>query len=263
MKRRIAPLSASARCFAMLFVSATNYLLGRRVVGVSAFLSPIKTTILMQQPLVASCRRSFHQRPLSLLMTCSTTRLKQSSSNSEESSNNTIDPTWVYTPYKPKPRNNNNNNNNPKRYFSSSDDNKEWKVPDIIPIPEDQLEFNFVRSSGSGGQNVNKLNTKVEIRFHVPSASWLPSEVRQRLQTLESNRINNEGYFTITCQEHRTQIQNRKIAIQKLRDILRECWKRPKVRKMREGLSKKTKENRMEMKRRTAEKKARRGKVDF
>eukprot|EP00956_Cyclotella_meneghiniana_P021576 scaffold39440_cov63-Cyclotella_meneghiniana.AAC.7 len=260
MKRRIAPLSsASARGVAMLFVSATNYLLGRRVVGVSAFLSPIRTTILMQQPLGASCRRGFHQRPYSLpLMTCWTTRLKQSS-NSEESSNNTIDPTWVYTPYKPKPRN---NNNNSRRYFSSSD-NKEWKVPDIIPLPEDQLEFNFVRSSGSGGQNVNKLNTKVEIRFHVPSASWLPSEVRQRLQTNESNRINNEGYFTITCQEHRTQIQNRKIAIQKLRDILRECWKRPKVRKMREGLSQKTKENRMEMKRRTAEKKARRGKVDF
>jgi protein subunit release factor B len=149
----------------------------------------------------------------------------------------------------------------PKPRTSSSA--SEWKVPEIIPIPEEALDISFVRSSGAGGQNVNKLNTKVELRFHVDSASWIPSEVRDRLKTNESNRINNEGYFSLTCQEYRTQVQNRKEALNKLREILKESWKRPKVRKMRQGLSKKTKENRMEMKRRNAEKKATRGRVDF
>lgn len=249
-------LSSSARCV-MLLLTSTNYLLGRR--GVSAFLSP--TTAIMMQPLRASCRRSFRSRSsVTLIAGSTTTRLQQTNGGSSEESSGTIEPTWVYTPYKPSKPPRSNNNNNQRRHFSSND---EWKVPEIIAIPEDQLEFNFVRSSGSGGQNVNKLNTKVELRFHVPSASWLPSEVRLRLHSREANRINNEGYFTLTCQEHRTQIQNRKGAVSKLRDIVRECWKRPKVRKLREGPSKKTKESRMETKRRTAEKKARRGKVDF
>lgn len=95
------------------------------------------------------------------------------------------------------------------------------------------------------------------------SATWLPGEVRDRLKANEANRINNEGVFSLTCQEHRTQIQNRKEALSKLREIVRESWVRPKVRKMRKGLSQKTKENRMEMKRRIGEKKANRKRVDF
>ena len=232
----------------IMFLIATNFLCKR---GAWAFLQP-KTLH------VRANRCSFHHaRSLSPIY--STTRLKQNANGSGGSdASDTIEPTWVYTPYKPptkpKPRPNN------TRRFSST---TEWKVPETIFIPEDQLEISFVRSSGAGGQNVNKLNTKVELRFHVDSATWIPSEVRDRLKTNESNRINNEGYLSLTCQEHRTQVQNRKEALNKLREILRESWKRPKVRKMRKGLSKKTKENRMEMKRRTAEKKANRKRVDF
>ena len=107
------------------------------------------------------------------------------------------------------------------------------------------------------------MNTKVEIRFHLDSATWIPHEVRQRLKSNESNRINNEGYMTITSQEYRTQVQNRKDAMKKLKDIIRNSWARPKVRKMRKGLTKKAKENRREMKKKISMKKESRKRVDF
>lgn len=183
-------------------------------------------------------------------------RLKEEASDNEE-----FTPTWTYVPYKPPPtqRRPRNNTNNSTRRFSSS----KWTVPDHIPIPEDQLQISFARASGAGGQNVNKVNTKVELRFHLDSANWIPREVRDRLKTNESNRINNEGFFVITCQENRTQVQNRKDALKKLQDILKSSWERPKVRKLRKGLTKKAKENRRENKRKISQKKENRRRVDF
>lgn len=66
-----------------------------------------------------------------------------------------------------------------------------------------RVEFSFARSSGPGGQNVNKLNTKAEVRFHVSSADWLDSEVRGRLLEYQSNKVNKDGELVITSQEHR------------------------------------------------------------
>lgn len=92
-----------------------------------------------------------------------------SDSNKEE-----IEPTWTHIPYKPPPPKSNRqrpiNNNSQRRFFSSNDN---WTVPKKISIPEDKLEFTFTRSSGSGGQNVNKVNTQVVIRFHVMEANWI------------------------------------------------------------------------------------------
>jgi peptidyl-tRNA hydrolase ICT1 len=92
-----------------------------------------------------------------------------------------------------------------------------WKK---IIIPIDKLEMSFSRSSGPGGQNVNKLNTKVEVRFHVPSCSWITEEIKKQLFELYPNKINNEGFFLITSQEHRTQENNKKEVIKKLQEII-------------------------------------------
>jgi peptidyl-tRNA hydrolase ICT1 len=66
-----------------------------------------------------------------------------------------------------------------------------------------RLEFSYARSSGPGGQNVNKLNTKAEVRFHVPSADWIAPEIRDRLMQYNSNKISLAGDLIVTSQEHR------------------------------------------------------------
>jgi peptidyl-tRNA hydrolase ICT1 len=75
--------------------------------------------------------------------------------------------------------------------------------PKDFQIPSNALQFNFSRSSGPGGQNVNKVNTKAEIRFHVMSANWIPQEVRKRLSEYQVGKINNDGELVITSQEQR------------------------------------------------------------
>ncbi len=150
------------------------------------------------------------------------------------------------------PRNNNDSNNH---------DN--WKVPEYIDIPQENLEFSFVRSSGAGGQNVNKVNSQVQLRLNVHEAYWIPYEVRQRLMQQQANRISKEGVLTLAAQEHRTQVANRKAAVQKLHAILLQAWPRPKERRMRQGISIKTKEQRKEFKRRRSDVKEGRKKVDF
>ncbi|KAL7476021.1 hypothetical protein ACHAW6_001911 [Cyclotella cf. meneghiniana] len=249
-----------------MFLVATSNLICHRCALAFQSLSTMRSEALCSRVAASRHPRSFQfttlrfQLPLSSL---STTRLKQRNGNSGDSTRiDRAQPAWTFNTYQPtyKPTTPANSTNNTRQFSISSE---EWIVPSVIPIPEESLQISFARSSGAGGQNVNKLNTKVEIRFHLDSASWIPAEVRERLKTNEANRINNEGYFSITCQEYRTQAQNRKEALRKLQDILKESWKRPKVRKMRKGLSQKTKENRRDMKRRVAEKKAMRKSVDF
>ena len=80
--------------------------------------------------------------------------------------------------------------------------------------------MSFCRSSGPGGQNVNKLNTKVEYRFNVDLADWLPKDTKDRMKELHFNKINSEGFFILTCQEYRTQSQNKKEAQKKLQEII-------------------------------------------
>jgi len=132
-----------------------------------------------------------------------------------------------------------------------------------VRIPEDQLDFTFVRSSGAGGQNVNKVNSCAQLRFHVDSASWMPHEVRQRFAERYRNRINKDGYFVMESQEHRTQTANRQTALHKLQANVLEVWPRPKVRRQRTGLTKKGKEIRKEQKRHLKRKKESRRRVDF
>ena len=75
--------------------------------------------------------------------------------------------------------------------------------PEEIEIPLDKIEMKACRSSGPGGQNVNKLNTKVEIRFNINEADWIPSEVKGRLAQYHPTKISKEGDLIVTSQEHR------------------------------------------------------------
>ena len=76
------------------------------------------------------------------------------------------------------------------------------KLPKV-DIPVDSLEFHYTRSSGPGGQNVNKVNTKAELRFNVVAAKWLPDDVRERFMDQEKNKINQDGILVMSSQEQR------------------------------------------------------------
>lgn len=155
-------------------------------------------------------------------------------------------------------------NNGQQRNFSQAPTGKsEWKVPNSIEIPEGELDISFVRSSGAGGQNVNKLSTKAELRLDIMNAHWIPYEVRQRINVKHKNRINKNGIFSLQVQESRTQIQNKKIAIAKLGEIILGCYPRPKIRKIRTKPSKASKERKLQDKKKHSEKKKGRKRVDY
>ena len=90
-----------------------------------------------------------------------------------------------------------------------------------ISIDEREIAESFVRASGPGGQNVNKLSTAVQLRFDVRHSPSLPSEVAARLERLAGSRLTREGVLVITAQRHRTQARNRQDALDRLIDLVR------------------------------------------
>ncbi|KAJ1911652.1 hypothetical protein IWQ60_010038 [Tieghemiomyces parasiticus] len=90
----------------------------------------------------------------------------------------------------------------------------------IESIPRRTFDMSFHRSSGPGGQNVNKVNTKVDMRFNLRKAKWIPDYVRHQVEIQEPNRINKAGEFVLTSERHRTQNQNLEDCLHKLRDLL-------------------------------------------
>jgi len=104
------------------------------------------------------------------------------------------------------------------------------RITDTVTIEERELDERFVRASGPGGQNVNKVATAVELRFDV-GASSLPADMKQRLIALAGSRLTGDGVLLIDSREHRTQAQNREAARARLVTLLQHAAKRPKVRR--------------------------------
>jgi ribosome-associated protein len=131
-------------------------------------------------------------------------------------------------------------------------------TPSIV-IPDHELDERFVRASGPGGQNVNKVSTAVELRFNV-AASALPEDVKARLTALAGKKMTADGVLLIDSREHRTQARNRAAARARLAALLRKAAARPKSRKKTKPTGA-ARERRLAAKVQRARVKARRGRV--
>jgi ribosome-associated protein len=104
------------------------------------------------------------------------------------------------------------------------------EITSSLKIDERELQFDFVRASGPGGQNVNKVATAAQLRFDV-QASSLPDEVKTRLISLAGKRMTNEGILVIEAKKFRTQDQNREEAVDRFVTLVQKAAVRPKSRK--------------------------------
>lgn len=100
-----------------------------------------------------------------------------------------------------------------------------------IEIPDDEIRMDFVRSSGPGGQNVNKVASAVQLRFDVARSPSLPEEVRVRLLKLAGKRLTDDGVLVIEAKRARTQLENRALALAQFETLLRKAAVPPKRRR--------------------------------
>jgi ribosome-associated protein len=131
------------------------------------------------------------------------------------------------------------------------------RVDSRIAIAEAEVSETFLRSSGPGGQNVNKVETAVQLRFDVRHSPTLPAEVRGRLERLGGSRITRDGVLIITAREHRSQERNRQAARAALLALIRRALVVPRIRRA-TAPPRAELERRLNAKRRRSELKARR-----
>lgn len=134
------------------------------------------------------------------------------------------------------------------------------RINNNIEIPESELELNAIRSSGPGGQNVNKVATAIHLRFDVTASSALPDDVKSRLLSLRDKRISADGVINIKAQRSRSQDKNRTDALNRLADLIRKGLVVPKARKKTRP-SRKAKEKRLADKAHRSQVKQSRGRI--
>ncbi len=105
------------------------------------------------------------------------------------------------------------------------------EITPTIQIDEQELEFDFTRSTGPGGQNVNKVSTAVQLRFDISASKSLPEQLKQRLGRLAGKRMTSEGILIIEARQYRSQERNRQAALERLIRLIQQAAEPPKPRR--------------------------------
>jgi ribosome-associated protein len=125
-------------------------------------------------------------------------------------------------------------------------------------IPDEELEWKFIRASGPGGQNVNKVSSAVQLRFLLPRNTSLPVSARNRLRALAGQKLIDDGSILFSARSERSQEQNRRAALERLAALIRAAMVEPKIRKKTRP-TKGSQERRIESKKRRGATKSQRG----
>jgi ribosome-associated protein len=134
------------------------------------------------------------------------------------------------------------------------------RVNDRLSIPEDELAFSASRSGGPGGQHVNKVSSRVTLRFDLDGSPSLTESQKDRIRNRLATRVSNDGVLRVVCQRHRSQLANRREVVERFAELLRTALRRPR-RRRKTRVPTESKRRRLQEKRRRGELKRRRSRA--